>query len=199
MERGQGSVSYLLLIGGAVLVAVVVITLLLSLGSDIGEGAEATFYANPAIDKWTRLTVACANISQGYTTEISVTEPEKLANLRTEDWLGQTIVWCPAEEEIDNAEKTEQKITITGSAGLDLCDQFVVNATGESVTFKFDMVDSGWLLFYANESGTVEGLITGSEQTILASEATEFPDVESYLEGSLDDVKLCAVFAEDTI
>ncbi|MFH1391188.1 MAG: hypothetical protein ABIH20_02645 [Candidatus Diapherotrites archaeon] len=196
MKRGQGSVSYLLLIGGAVLVAVVVITLLISLGSDIGEGTEGAFYANPIIDKWTKWTVACADVSQGYEIELNVAEPEKLSGFRTEDWLGQSIVWCPAED-IDNAEKTAQKITVTGSAGLDICDQFVVNATGDSVTFKFDMVDSGWLLFYADEAGTVQESITGSEKTILANQATEFPDIESYLQGSLENIKICAVFTED--
>ena len=46
MEEGQGALEYLLLIGGAVLVAVIVITIVLGIAEKGGASTEATSTAS---------------------------------------------------------------------------------------------------------------------------------------------------------
>ena len=65
-KKGQGALEYLLLIGGAVLVAVIVITLLLQITSQGEEGTEATASAS-AINNCNARNAALCNVAPGTT------------------------------------------------------------------------------------------------------------------------------------
>lgn len=200
MKKGQGSMTYLLLIAGGAVIAIAIIVFIISIAHTAEETTEESYEGHPLVEEWTKWKVACVDISDGYTIEMKIPEPEKFDtdSFGTEDWIEDTIMWCPAEEEVPSAIKTEQQITITGIPTTDYCDQFVVDATGNSVTFTFNMVGAGWNLFYANPNdGTVQLPITGSEQTVFVEDATDFPDVEAYILDGLPDVKLCMVFTEE--
>ena len=70
-KKGQGALEYLLLIGGAVLVAVIVITLLLNITETAGESTETTVETAACIN---RLTIGCpTSLADGIRTQCAET------------------------------------------------------------------------------------------------------------------------------
>ena len=63
-RKGQGALEYLLLIGGAVLVAVIVITLLLNISGDTRTDTEATVDAAAIQACEARLGALCPGMTQ---------------------------------------------------------------------------------------------------------------------------------------
>lgn len=82
-KKGQGALEYLLLIGGAVLVAVIVITLLLGIVDDSSDGTKDTVAVANCIS---RVQIAC---------EDSTTEDIKIACSADSDLAIEDAGDCP--------------------------------------------------------------------------------------------------------